>query len=73
MQDWFAPRKAPPKRRYPTARVGNYEASVDTAGMDPGMKATMGFGAPDTTAAKATRGRPMGFWESIAGLFHPKK
>ena len=27
-----------------TARVGNYTAPVDTAGLDPEMKATMGIG-----------------------------
>ena len=32
------------KTKYPSARVGNYRAPVDTVGMDESMKQTMGFG-----------------------------
>ena len=37
-----APKKSEPKM--PSAKVGNYRAPVDTAGMDAEMKRTMGFG-----------------------------
>ena len=30
-------------RKMPTARAGNYVAPVDTVGMDPAMKATLGL------------------------------
>jgi hypothetical protein len=33
-----------PAPKLPSAKVGGYRAPVDTAGMDPEMKATMGFG-----------------------------
>jgi len=29
---------------YPSAKAGNYRAPVDTAGMDPEMKRTLGIG-----------------------------
>ena len=29
---------------YPSAKAGNYRAPVDTAGMDPEMKKTLGIG-----------------------------
>ena len=35
------PKKKP---EFPSAKVGNYRAPVDTAGMDREMKETMGFG-----------------------------
>jgi hypothetical protein len=34
----------PAKKAFPSAKVGNYRAGVDTVGMDAEMKATMGFG-----------------------------
>lgn len=37
---------APPKKKapaYPSAKAGNYRAPVDTTGMDPEMKATLGI------------------------------
>ena len=37
-----APKKKP---AFPSAKVGNYRAPVDTVGMDEEMKKTMGFGA----------------------------
>lgn len=37
-------KKMAPAKKYPSAKVGNYRAPVDTVGMDPEMKATMGFG-----------------------------
>ena len=42
-----AAKKAVPAKRVPvvSGRVGNYRAPVDTAGMDPEMKRTMGIGA----------------------------
>ena len=42
------------KLPYPAAKVGNYRAPVDTAGMDESMKQTMGFGK------KAARGKKKG-------------
>jgi len=36
--------KSKPAPKLPSAKVGNYRAPVDTAGMDPDMKRTMGFG-----------------------------
>lgn len=45
----FKPSKPAPKPaakpKAPIGKVGNYAAPVDTAGMDPEMKKTMGFGA----------------------------
>lgn len=38
------PKPAPKKPVPPSAKVGNYRAPVDTVGMDPEMKRTMGFG-----------------------------
>lgn len=35
----------PAKPKEPVARVGNYAAKVDAAGMDSTMKRTMGIGA----------------------------
>jgi len=35
---------APKAGKAPIGKVGNYAAPVDTAGMDPEMKRTMGFG-----------------------------
>lgn len=50
---------AGPTRKYPTARVGNYAAPVDTSGMDADMKSTM-MGAqsepPFLTALKSMFG-----------------
>ena len=37
-------KKPAAKPKAPSARVGNYRAPVDTVGMDPEMKRTMGFG-----------------------------
>lgn len=34
------------RRTPPTSRVGNYIADIDTVGMDPEMKDTMGMGKP---------------------------
>ena len=34
------------KRGNPVAQAGNYAAEVDTAGMDPEMKRTMGVAKP---------------------------
>ncbi len=37
-------------RKAPTARAGNYRAPVDTTGMDPEMKATLGVAKPKPAA-----------------------
>ena len=48
MKNPFKPKPAAPKPsakpKAPMGKVGNYRAPVDTAGMDPEMKKTMGFG-----------------------------
>jgi hypothetical protein len=47
LKDMFKPKPKPAakkKSEYPRAKVGNYQAPVDTAGMDPEMKKTMGIG-----------------------------
>lgn len=36
--------KKKPQAKPVSARVGNYRAPVDTSGMDPEMKRTMGIG-----------------------------
>ena len=38
------PAARPAKPAFPSAKVGNYRAPVDTAGMDPEMKKVMGIG-----------------------------
>lgn len=44
----YTNRSAVPKRKYPTGKVGNYAAPVDTTGMDPDMIA-------DLTGTKMTK------------------
>jgi len=57
-------------RQNPTARTvgraGNYAAPVDTAGMDPEMKQTLGMGAK-----KAAPKKP-GFMDMMKGLLKKK-
>jgi hypothetical protein len=42
------------------AKVGNYAAKVDTAGMDPAMKRTMGIGAKKVSLRALLKGRKGG-------------
>lgn len=49
------------KRRSPTARVGNYTAPVDTSGLDPSMKSTMGMATTkrmNSTESRYVAGAP---------------
>ena len=57
-------RQAIPKRKYPTARAGNYAAPIDTAGMDPAMKATLGVGV--------SRPKKPSWMENLKGMFKKK-
>ena len=62
-----SPRPKVPARKYPTARVGNYAAPVDTAGMDPDMKITMGA-EPDSAIVKPKK---TGIdWWKLLGIKH---
>ena len=49
-------KKPAAKPKAPSAKVGNYRAPVDTVGMDPEMKRTMGFGKK-VAAIKSKKGR----------------
>ena len=40
-------------RKMPTARAGNYAAPVDTSGMDPEMKETLGVGRKKISGVKS--------------------
>lgn len=46
------------------ARAGNYTAQVDSTGMDPSMKATLGLNKPLK--------KRMGFMEKLKSVFKPK-
>ena len=55
----------PPKRRNPAnaamARAGNYVAMVDTAGMDPAMKETLGMNKP--------KAKKMSMFDGLLSMF----
>lgn len=52
-------------RKMPTASAGNYRAPVDTAGMDPEMKETLGLGKKKPAAPS--------LGDRLRSMFNPTK